>query len=272
MAKFCAYCGKQLEDGEVCGCRQQAAPEQAAPQFQQAPQGMPYQQNVQYQQPVAAKPAFDFNAFLNDLFKTVLGIFKAPKKTAKEFVAGKNFIAAFVMIGLNTILSALFALILFARLNSKLDDILGFFGGSIKFPVFKIFAITFLFSIILSAAFFGLNALIGVIFKEQYDVKAALCVTGIRCLVCVPVTVLAIILGFVNPGLGIVLFYFGALVAAFFVQQTLAVTLEKTADYQVYINIVLCLIMLIVFYILAKAGMGVYMPEGFSLSSLMSMF
>lgn len=292
MAKFCAYCGTPLEEGAVCSCRQQAAPAQAEtaatatpvqpqvapqqvnqvppvqPQYQQA-QGMPYQQ---YAQPVAAKPAFDFNGFINTFIKTLAGIFTKPKTTAKEFVESKNFIAGLIMVGLNTFISAIFALIFFARMNSKLSVLLGIFGGSIKFPIFKIFAITFLFSLIISAAFFGLNALIGVMFKENYDVKSALCVTGIRSIVCVPITVLAIILSLMNPAVGVVCYFFGALVAAIYVQQALSVSLEKTAQYQVYINIVLCLVMLIVFYVLFRIGSGAYLPEGFNLANLMNMF
>lgn len=243
----------------------QVTPVNPAP-YPQGTQQQAYQPNMQgmpvYQQPAAAKPAFDFNGLINTIIKTVAGIFAKPKTTAKEFVESKNFIAGIIMVGLNTILSAMFALVFFAKLNGALEAALGIFGGTVKFPIFKIFVVTFVFSAILSAAFFGLNALIGVIFKENYDVKAALCVTGIRSIVCVPFNILAILLCLINPTVGVVLYVISALVAVIFVQQALSNVLVKTAQYQVYINVGICLIMLIVFYVLARIGLNVYMPEG----------
>ena len=40
MVKYCIYCGKQLEEGQICGCQQQDMP-----QMQNYP---PVQQQVAY--------------------------------------------------------------------------------------------------------------------------------------------------------------------------------------------------------------------------------
>ena len=50
---FCQSCGREIPDGSVCPCQQQAQPQQGQPQNQQAApqyQQQPYQQQPQYQQ------------------------------------------------------------------------------------------------------------------------------------------------------------------------------------------------------------------------------
>lgn len=50
MASFCKYCGKPLQDGEICSCPQAQAEAAQQYQGQQPPQQPPYQQ--QYAQPM----------------------------------------------------------------------------------------------------------------------------------------------------------------------------------------------------------------------------
>ena len=96
MAKFCKYCGTQLEDGQVCSCAQAQAdlaapaPEAAAPVATAAP---------------AAAPAG--NGFVKKLTDTLKAYWKAPKAAAADVAedkqgmavagvfAGVNFLAVF---------------------------------------------------------------------------------------------------------------------------------------------------------------------------------
>ena len=43
---LCQYCGRELENGEICNCQQQdAAPQQGVPYPNPAQQNVPYPQN-----------------------------------------------------------------------------------------------------------------------------------------------------------------------------------------------------------------------------------
>ena len=92
---FCTFCGKKLEDGEVCTCQQQAAPQPA----QSMPQGTPVQSMPQgapaYEQtaPQPKKPNVFGEGFksIGEFFK---GIFRKPFDATEEFFDKANIIAS----------------------------------------------------------------------------------------------------------------------------------------------------------------------------------
>ena len=97
---FCKYCGKQLQDGEVCTCQQaqQGFNQQAAQQtfqqgagqqtYQQAQQGFNQQQASQQMEAVKKAGA---NAAL-DYVNVLKGLFTSPVETVSAFVAKANVI------------------------------------------------------------------------------------------------------------------------------------------------------------------------------------
>ena len=69
MANFCKYCGKALQDGEICSCPQAQAeaaapgqPQYKPPQPPQPPQPQYQPPQQQYQQPASAPNASDHTA------------------------------------------------------------------------------------------------------------------------------------------------------------------------------------------------------------------
>ena len=60
MARFCTRCGRPLEEGEVCNCGQEAAPQQQQAQQQQVAQEAAPQQQQAQQQQVAQEVAPQF--------------------------------------------------------------------------------------------------------------------------------------------------------------------------------------------------------------------
>ena len=139
---FCKYCGRQLQDGEICNCQQaqQAAPQQPAggaaqPQqefnqqaaqqiFQQGAGQQTYQQAQQnaYQQQAsqqmdAVKKA-GANAAL-DYVNILKGLFTSPVETVSAFVAKANVIMIAVLIGGQAIINMLTRLFNMLIANSK---------------------------------------------------------------------------------------------------------------------------------------------------------
>ena len=134
MAKFCKYCGTQLEDGQVCSCPQAQA-ELAAPAAAPAPEAAA---------PVAtAAPAAAPSAgkdLLNKVKETFLSYLKAPKATTAKIAADpKGMTLAGIFAGVN-------ALAVFLYLWKILGGIMGMAGDisggltdkiDIEYPIFQ---------------------------------------------------------------------------------------------------------------------------------------
>lgn len=124
---FCKYCGKQLQDGEVCTCQQaqqsagaaqpqQGFNQQAAQQtFQQAQQGFNQQQASQQMDAVKKAGA---NAAL-DYVNVLKGLFTSPVETVSAFVAKANVIMIAILIGGQAIINMLTRLFDMLIANSK---------------------------------------------------------------------------------------------------------------------------------------------------------
>ena len=141
---FCKYCGRQLQDGEVCTCQQaqqsagaaqpqqefnqQAAQQtfqQAAQQtfqqgagqqtYQQAQQGFNQQQASQQMDAVKKAGA---NAAL-DYVNVLKGLFTSPVETVSAFVAKANVIMIAILIGGQAIINMLTRLFDMLIANSK---------------------------------------------------------------------------------------------------------------------------------------------------------
>ena len=133
---FCKYCGKQLQDGEVCTCQQAQQPagtaqpqqgfnQQAAQQtfqqgagqqtYQQAQQGFNQQQASQQMDAVKKAGA---NAAL-DYVNVLKGLFTSPVETVSAFVAKANVIMIAILIGGQAIINMLTRLFDMLIANSK---------------------------------------------------------------------------------------------------------------------------------------------------------
>ena len=124
---FCKYCGRQLQDGEVCTCQQaqqsagaaqpqQEFNQQAAQQtFQQAQHGFHQQQASQQMDAVKKAGA---NAAL-DYVNVLKGLFTSPVETVSAFVAKANVIMIAILIGGQAIINMLTRLFDMLIANSK---------------------------------------------------------------------------------------------------------------------------------------------------------
>lgn len=124
---FCKYCGRQLQDGEVCTCQQAqqsagaAQPQQEFNQqagqqtYQQAQQGFNQQQASQQMDAVKKAGA---NAAL-DYVNVLKGVFTSPVETVSAFVAKANVIMIAILIGGQAIINMLTRLFDMLIANSK---------------------------------------------------------------------------------------------------------------------------------------------------------
>lgn len=137
---FCKYCGRQLQDGEVCTCQQaqqsagaaqpqQEFNQQAAQQpagaaqqtFQQGAGQQTYQQGFNQQQASQQMDAVKkagANAAI-DYVNVLKGLFTSPVETVSAFVAKANVIMIAILIGGQAIINMLTRLFDMLIANSK---------------------------------------------------------------------------------------------------------------------------------------------------------
>ncbi len=120
---FCKYCGRQLQDGEICTCQQtqQGFNQQAAQQTFQQGAGQQAQQNAYQQQASQQMDAVKkagANAAL-DYVNILKGLFTSPVETVSAFVAKANVIMIAVLIGGQAIINMLTRLFNMLIANGK---------------------------------------------------------------------------------------------------------------------------------------------------------
>ena len=124
MANYCQYCGKILQDGEICSCPQAQAEAARMYQGQQPPQG--YQQPPQgYQRPAGPNSA---GAAFQKLLPYIKSYIKAPVSTAQNLIAQKDIVFAAVMLCIQAIAGGL---LLFSFVGAYLKNL----GASLFAPL-----------------------------------------------------------------------------------------------------------------------------------------
>ena len=220
---FCKYCGRQLQDGEVCTCQQAqqsagaAQPQQAAQQtFQQGAGQQTYQQTQQgfnqqqaSQQMDAVKKA-GANAAL-DYVNVLKGLFTSPVETVSAFVAKANVIMIAILIGGQAIINMLTRLFDMLIANSKakvttgskeLDSLLSSYYSS--YPVGSIFK-NMLLEILLVAVAAAVIALVVMLLAKAFN-KAnvtymqGLAVYAITAVLGIPAELLSWVTGLTSVG------------------------------------------------------------------------
>ena len=137
MATFCKYCGKALQDGEICSCPQAQAeaaqqyqsqqPQQPPQGYQQPPQGgyqMPPQGYQPPQQPAGPNPVV---VALQKILPYLQSYFKAPVSAAQDLLARKDMIFAAVLLCVQIIVGGLLT---FSCVGSYLSNIQLVMGGA----------------------------------------------------------------------------------------------------------------------------------------------
>ena len=226
---FCKYCGRQLQDGEVCTCQQAqqsagaAQPQQAAQQtFQQGAGQQTYQQTQQgfnqqqaSQQMDAVKKA-GANAAL-DYVNVMKGLFTSPVETVSAFVAKANVIMIAILIGGQAIINMLTRLFDMLIANSKakvttgskeLDSLLSSYYSSYTntkpYPVGSIFK-NMLLEILLVAVAAAVIALVVMLLAKAFN-KAnvtymqGLAVYAITAVLGIPAELLSWVTGLTSVG------------------------------------------------------------------------
>ncbi len=183
MAKFCKFCGKQLEEGEVCACTQNTQPQAEVPQ---APAAAP----VQAAQ-TSSISADEIKSQLTGFWAMFKEFVKKPVSVGKSLINKCDFKSALFYIGAQAVLVALLMIILAGKFNSAISKSV--------FPLFKIFLVSLVSSFGFSCILAAVLMLIIKLFKGNTNYKYMLCASSVNSLTCIPFILLAILVSFVTP-------------------------------------------------------------------------
>ncbi|MCH5251533.1 MAG: hypothetical protein J1F22_01050 [Lachnospiraceae bacterium] len=255
MGNFCTNCGRPLEEGEVCNCTQTTETQPAPETPEAASQPQP--------QPVApSQSATELKSGFQNLLTAIKTIFKNPEETANTLGKEENWLTAIILIAAQAVLSGLFAL---ATTGISLA-ILSFRAGDLA----VVFFFTFICSLLLSAAMFGLYLGLGKAVKGQSTPKSALAVIGTRCFFTAPLTVIAILLTMLNVVLGIIFFtageFFALLLIFMTIQKSFAISANKAFLIVGLTAVIIFIVFIIMFFVYCNFNMADLLFGGFSSS------
>lgn len=124
--KYYSKCGRQLMDGEICNCDQQAGMQYGADYS--AYNQYPYEQQGQVQGQVQMQDVVKQNA--KGFFNKILELLKSPVEQGKNFVFSGDIVTAVIMIVIQGIASGLFAIVMCTKAQGIFDKITGMMYGS----------------------------------------------------------------------------------------------------------------------------------------------
>lgn len=227
MTKFCIYCGKPLQENEVCLCKPKQTPPPVPPEINPGQFNGPGQDMNMNYGPSSCNPAGFQQAgpspyqekfmaltkragsYLKRLFAQFKSILKAPATGGHTFMETANIKMALGLVALQAILSALFAAAFFQKggrlLYSSFGKINGIFGhilGQLKVSLLTLFLSLFL-SAALAASLYAAAKLM----KSQVTYRQMFCLVAIKCTITAPMLMVSIVLLFLNLFIGTVLYY-----------------------------------------------------------------
>ncbi|MCR2048423.1 hypothetical protein NSB25_14100 [Acetatifactor muris] len=294
---FCEFCGKELQEGEVCSCRAATAqaPETAAQSMDkntavesatQAPPVPPVQPapaasgEGSASQPSVTITLPDKDALTSGLKKvlsTTLAVLKQPATEGRKFVEKGDKIAAIGIIAVQTLFSCLFSIIMVSRVNLALD-----LGKDYKFSGLKAFFLTLLFSLIFSGIMLLLLWGAAIIMKASTNLEQILSLTAVRSIGLLPMIILGNVFMIINTpttiSLGLVLYYGSFFLATVFLLGAVKGLTGVKDDLASYVVFGVMVVFILLFWLIGtKMALSLYIPGSIrdrigNISSLMRMF
>lgn len=205
------------------------------------------------------------NAVIKEAISSFVEIWKAPVDAGRAFVVSDKLPSALIFIGLQAVLSAIFAMAATARLTNLVVKLVNVFISSfanidLKPSVGPAFLLTLIGSIAFSAILAALLLGISQLFKNRVNYQQMLQVMGVRSVLVSPVILLSLLLVLVLPSQGLGLFFFSAVIGVCVIMTVLPISNGANHNMTVYIAIISLLIFTIVAYFVMSYGAEYFIP------------
>lgn len=211
-----------------------------------------------------------------------LKIWAKPATVGKEMMASVDMIQGLCMVVVQALLSSIFSLCIAGKINGALADafssytsLLGSdYAKQFKVSGAKVFFLTLLLSLLFSVIWGLAFALVGLISKAKMGLGQIVALMAARSVIVAPLTVLACIVFWISPAVGLVIFFGSILMVICTTAEMVKAVQGVTADKCVYLTFIGVLLFIIVFVLIGSKAIGAYIPEGIisSLDSVSSLF
>lgn len=211
-----------------------------------------------------------------------LKIWAKPATVGKEMMASVDMIQGLCMVVVQALLSSIFSLCIAGKINAALADafssytsLLGSdYAKQFKVSGAKVFFLTLLLSLLFSVIWGLAFALVGLISKAKMGLGQIVALMAARSVIVAPLTVLACIVFWISPAVGLVIFFGSILMVICTTAEMVKAVQGVTADKCVYLTFIGVLLFIIVFVLIGSKAIGAYIPEGIisSLDSVSSLF
>lgn len=208
MAKFCSYCGKLLQEGEVCDCRSQPVETQTENVSGQPVQAAPTAENAGIQADKIKETASGYMAFLKQYFKE-------PFSASKKAMSDNNMVVAAISMVIYWLSVFFLMLAAFGKVTGYAEKMMGYWSEiEVKMPFFSTLLFSLLIAVvILALATLGLFLLLKIC-KANADIKQTLIAAGINSIIPAACTLLAVVCIFISFKLSLFFLILGLIVSA----------------------------------------------------------
>jgi hypothetical protein len=272
MGSFCTRCGRPLSEGEVCNC----AAEQNVQRNESAQDNLNAQvnesENVQSDSNVvsASAPAAPRKqGYFKSVAKTFDAISRKPVVAGREFVEKGNAGIALFFILLQGLFVGLFAVVLSSRIAkviSTVADLLSYYGigktstiTRMKMPYLKDFIFTVVVSIILTLVLALLLTIANFIIRNKVSYKQMLCSVALRSIYIIYITIVSIVLLYVNIDAGLLCFYAANIIGIIIIVMTMPVESDNVNRVPLTMFFVFAAFLIISLLVMSRCWM-VYVP------------
>ncbi len=207
-----------------------------------------------------------------------LKIWAKPATVGKEMMASVDMIQGLCMIVVQALLSSIFSLCIAGKINAAFSSYTSLLGSDyakqFKVSGAKVFFLTLLLSLLFSVIWGLAFALVGLISKAKMGLGQIVALMAARSVIVAPLTVLACIVFWISPAVGLVIFFGSILMVICTTAEMVKAVQGVTADKCVYLTFIGVLLFIIVFVLIGSKAIVAYIPEGIisSLDSVSSLF
>lgn len=241
---FCRFCGKEINEGETCTCEgAQAEAAKAAAGANASAAGSQAADALKDAAKVGSEVAGKAGV-------TCLEIIKKPVTEGAAFVNGTNHITAIGVIVLQSLLTAVFALLFGLKYNSAAGS--SIFGAAFKISVVKAFFLAILFSLVATLIFSCLTFLMLKILKLQASLYEVLEVAGARASLLSGGIAISAVVAILYPAGGVALFILCGLFAFIHVYAVLSKKYADADNKLLYGIIILAIVFVAIAYFLCS--------------------
>ena len=254
MAKFCVHCGRPLQEGEVCSCRNQSAP--PTPEVRPEPQAA---------QPAAAAGTASI------CWQLVKDSFRAPASVLPAFAASGDRNTALLLLGARAVSFALFMTVLCNQIKTSIHSMMGslssFASGSgadqyLDFPLGKIFILSLLLSAAAALLFAGLLLVFSkYVYKADTTYDRMLCVSAAGGVAGIPFLLAGLLILFLSIKFGLYLAAFGILLQLLFVSCAFRKAGALDGSRSIYALFLSLAVQVIILAVFVKVFSPMYLPD-----------